>query len=123
MINQPAILLIDDDPGFTYLIQRYAHTSGCRLFSTSTVDVALDLAQREPLALIMVDLVLPMVKGWQLVQQLKANEQTDAIPIVVCSTVVDPERAWNEGADYLPKPVMYNDFVQMLAKAGVSVAS
>lgn len=121
-MDQPAILLIDDDPSFTYLIQRYAHTSGCRLISTSAANSALGLAQREHPALIVVDLLVAPVDGWRVVQQLKADQQTQAIPLAVCSTLLDHERAWDEGADYcLPKPVMYDDFLAMLAKTGVSV--
>lgn len=122
MTDQPAILLIDDDPGFTYLIQRYATTSGCRLLNTSTAASAVDLAQREQPALIILDLLLAPFDNWQVVQQLKADQQTQAIPLAICSTLLERDSIWDEGADYcLPKPVMYSDFLALLVQTGVSV--
>lgn len=122
MSDQPAILLIDDDPGIAYLFQRYATTSGCRLLTTSSASCAVALAQREQPALIILDLLLAPFDGWQVVQQLKADQQTQAIPLAICSALLERERIGEEGAYCLPKPVMYDDFLALLVQTGVSVA-
>ena len=115
----PVILVIDEDPRFTYLIERYALGCGCRCMRAHDADGTLVLARQEPPALIVLD-IATHAGGRQLVQRLKADPATRIIPIVICSAVVDGVRIWEEGADYfLGKPVMYDDFVATLIKAGV----
>jgi DNA-binding response OmpR family regulator len=118
----PIILVIDEDPQFTYLIERYALGCGCRCIRAEDADRTLLLAQLERPALIVLDVATHAASGRQLVQRLKAERATHDIPIVICSAVVDGVRIWEEGADYfLGKPVMYDDFVATLAKARVSL--
>jgi DNA-binding response OmpR family regulator len=118
----PVILVIDEDPHFTYLIQRYALGCGCRCISAQDADGALLLARQERPALIVLDIATHAASGRQLVQRLKAEQATHDIPIVICSAVVDGIRIWEEGADYfLGKPVMYDDFVATLTKAGIAL--
>lgn len=124
MNEAPTILLIDDDPGFAYLVQRYAQTSGVRFVGAAELDDALTLARSLQPVLILIDLTLPPIDGWQIVQALRAEQSTRAIPLAICSSVLDQARAWEEGADYcLPKPVMYSDFLAVLTRAGVSIAN
>ena len=118
----PAILVIDEDPRFTYLIQRYALGCGCRCIRAQDADGTLVLARQEPPALIVLDIAMHTAGSRQLVQRLKADPATHTIPIVICSAVMDGVRIWEEGADYfLGKPVMYDDFVATLMKAGVAL--
>ena len=118
----PVILVIDEDPQFTYLIQRYALGCGCRCISAQGADETLLLIRQERPALIVLDIAIHAARGRQLVQRLKAERATHDIPIVICSAVVDGVRIWEEGADYfLGKPVMYDDFVDTLTKAGVAL--
>jgi DNA-binding response OmpR family regulator len=118
----PVILVIDEDPQFTYLIQRYALGCHCRCISAQDADGALVLVRQERPSLIVLDIASDAVSSRQLVQRLKAEQATHDIPIVICSAIVDGVRIWEEGADYfLGKPVMYDDFVAMLTKAGVAL--
>jgi DNA-binding response OmpR family regulator len=116
----PAILVIDADPQFTYLIQRYANRCGCRCLSAHAIDTEQPLAQQDRPALIVFDIATPSASNRQMMQRLKAAPATFDIPIVICSALADGIRIWEEGADYyLGKPVMYDDFVAMLINAGV----
>lgn len=122
MNDAPTILLIDHDPGFTYLLQRYARTSGCRFMSASTAEAALDMVRDEPPDLIMIHMLLPPLDGQHVAQLLKVNPLTEHIPVILCTAVAEHGPGWDESADYcLPKPVMYGDFLAVLAKAGVPV--
>jgi DNA-binding response OmpR family regulator len=118
----PTILVIDQDPQFTYLIRRYALSCGCRCISAHNADAALLLAQQDRLALIVLDIAPQSARSGQLVQRLKAERTTRDIPLVICSAIADGVHLWEEGADYfLGKPVMYDDFVAMLTKAGIAL--
>jgi DNA-binding response OmpR family regulator len=117
----PAILVIDKDPQFTYLIRRYADGCGCRCISAHDADAAMVLALQDRPALIVLDIAAHSTHSRELVQRLKAAQATFDIPIVICSAVADGVRIWEEGGDYfLGKPVMYDDFVATLTKAGVA---
>ncbi len=59
--------------------------------------------------IVILDIVLPGLSGFELCRQFKTNSQTNKIPIVLCSTkTTDLDRFWGlkQGADaYLPKPI------------------
>jgi CheY-like chemotaxis protein len=113
------ILLIDSDPAFGYLIRRYTERSG-HGFARSDGAAALGAAASLQPAVIVIG--APAPASWALLRALRAEERTRAIPLVLCSALVDQERAWREGAiACLAKPVMYDDFLAALASAGVPV--
>jgi len=113
------ILLIDSDPAFGYLIGRYAERSG-HSFVRSDDATALGTATLLQPAVIVIG--TPVPNNWILLRQLRADGRTRAIPLVICSALVDQERAWREGALVcLAKPVMYDDFLAALASAGLPV--
>lgn len=111
------VLLIDSDPAFGYLIRRYAERSG-HGFARSDGAAALSTAISLQPAVIVIG--APAPASWALLRALRADGQTRTIPLVLCSALVDQERAWREGAvACLAKPVMYDDFLAALASAGV----
>jgi CheY-like chemotaxis protein len=84
---------------------------------------ALELARRERPAVILVDVVQAETGGQGVLRALKADPDTRAIPVVMCS-------GWDEGLafwfglgahDYVQKPVNYERFAAMLKGAGVKL--
>ncbi len=109
------VLLIEDDPQFVYLIQRYADTSGCLLLHASSFDQALALARQERPNLILLELASPNANSSQILHALKADPFTCRIPVFLCSTNEAILAESEEQADgCLLKPVMYQDFVTAL---------
>lgn len=118
----PVIMLIEDDPGFTYLVQRYTQRIGCHLVSTRLGDEALALVQQTRPAVIVLDVAFPGTAGWEMLTALKANRATRDIPVVMCSGSEQEARGLEAGAEVcLSKPVMYYDFLTALADAGVNL--
>jgi CheY-like chemotaxis protein len=114
------VLLIDSDPAFGYLIRRYAERSG-HVFARSDAAAALSAATLLQPAVILIG--APAPASWALLRALRAEGRTRAIPLVLCSALIDQERAWREGAiACLAKPVMYDDFLAALALVGVTVS-
>jgi CheY-like chemotaxis protein len=67
---------------------------------------------------IVLDVIMPNRDGWQVLADLKENESTRLIPVIVCTIVSDRERAMRLGAaDYLNKPILEADLLQALEKA------
>lgn len=110
------VLLVEDDPQFAYLIQRYAQSSGCEfIWVNSTSEAASQIQQALP-DLILLDLALSGTDDWQALQALKANPVTCKIPVFVCSSSEVAAQGWEEYAEgCLLKPIMYEDFVAALA--------
>jgi len=66
---------------------------------------------------ILLDVIMPQRDGWRVLADLKQNEQTRNIPVIICTIVSDRERALKMGAaDYLNKPILEADLLQALAK-------
>ena len=79
------VMLIEDDPQFVYLIQRYAHSSGCQLIHVDSISQAVSQAHKELPDLVLLDLALDGVDGWQVLQAIKDDPVTSAIPVFICS--------------------------------------
>jgi CheY-like chemotaxis protein len=119
-MSDPLILLVDDDPQFIYLMQRYAGTSGCRLISASGENQAIALAQQTQPALVIVGVMLAGVSGQTILRTLKSAPATCHIPIVLCSTLETPLYDWEEEADArLLKPILVDDFLATLVSMGI----
>lgn len=111
------ILVIDDMPDIPPLFQRFTSAYAIDVLSAAGGDEALTLLQQVTPALILLDVMLPRRDGWEILQTLKADPATAAIPIVICSILNEPGLALALGADsYLPKPVSQEALLQLLAQ-------
>ena len=76
-----------------------------------------------PPKLILLDLKMPKVNGLQVLERLKRNEGTKAIPVVMLtSSVEDPDlkKCYQLGANsYVVKPVVFDEFVKAIAQVGL----
>jgi CheY-like chemotaxis protein len=116
----PVVLIIEDDPESVCLWQRYADQSGFRTISTGMGEEALRLAQRERPALVVLDILLPDIGGWEVLETLKANPATSDIPVLICSALEEKRSGLAREADgYLQKPVLYEDFLIALSNIGL----
>ena len=114
--DSPKVMLVEDDPQFVYLIQRYARSSGCQVAHVDSVNQAVPLAQQEQPDLILLDIPQSGTTSWQVLQALKADPATRKIPVFVCSASEVATRGWEEYAEgCLLKPVMYEDFMAALS--------
>jgi len=100
------VLFVDDNTDLATLFSSYCTGTPYNLVHVSQGVLALQrIAEVEP-DLIVLDVMLPDVDGWELLMQLHANPATSAIPVIVCSVVIDTHLALDLGAKlYLQKPV------------------
>lgn len=114
--RSPAALIVEDDMTCVYLWQRYMQRSGFRAISTQEGKGALDMARREKPDLVVLDVMLPDIDGWEVLQALKADPSTCDIPVLICSALREEKRSLAKGADgYLQKPILYEDFLAALS--------
>lgn len=104
--NQRILLVIDDQPTVLSLFKRYLSQSSILPVGVENPQQALTLAHQLHPALITLDVMMPQIDGWELLQTLKLDPQVREIPIIVCSAWDDPDLSRNLGAAaFLKKPV------------------
>lgn len=104
--DRPALLVVDNEPDFVSLIERYLAGLGWEVVGVADVDHAYSVAQRRRPSAILLDVVIPGRDGWDLLLELKSTSATREIPVIVCSVLDEPEVATSLGAaGYIQKPV------------------
>jgi DNA-binding response OmpR family regulator len=118
--SQQTVLLIEDDPSFIYLIQRYSEKSGWRMVCTSLGEEALALVRTEAPTVVVLDIALPGINGWEVLRTLKGESDTCGVPVVMCSGTEEVKQSLEAGADaWLQKPIRYQEFVDVLTGVGM----
>ena len=119
--SRPAVdvVVIEDDRASLDLLTAYL--SGAEVRVTAARDAASGLAavrQERPTA-VLLDIRLPDMDGWAVLEALKEDPATRSIPVVVVSMVDEPARGADLGAAaYLVKPVSRNDLIGALVAVG-----
>ncbi len=102
------ILVVDDDQAMLLSVEQRLKSWGLTVFTSSTGEDALRLAKEHVPHLILLDIMLPRMKGREVCDKLKADPSTKAIPVIFLTALglADHIRAgMNLGADdYLVKP-------------------
>ena len=102
------ILVAEDEPDNRRIVVRVLTVEGYETLEAADGQAAVALARREHPDLIMMDLAMPGMDGWEAARQLKADPETADIPIIALTAFAmrgDEERAREAGCDgYLSKP-------------------
>ncbi len=111
--DKRVILAIDDEIDIIKLYERYLTNYGFRVVALTDPHEAEDRAiEVQPYA-ITLDVMMPERDGWQVLQGLKSNPQTQHIPVILCSILEDQAHGFSLGAaDYLTKPILEEDLLQ-----------
>jgi CheY-like chemotaxis protein len=133
-VQEVTILLVEDDPGHARLIEKNLHRSNVTndVVTVGDGQQALDYLFGEgqyarsecasPL-LVLLDLNLPMLDGYQVLERMKADERTRRIPVVILTTTDDTRevsRCYDLGCNiYVTKPVDYGQFSEAIRKLGL----
>jgi PAS domain S-box-containing protein len=109
------ILAIDDDLQVIGLYERYLYPQGYQVVPLTDPSIAVErVKQLKPYA-VTLDIMMPGMDGWQVLDNLKGDPETRNIPVIICSIIEDLEKGFNLGAtDYLVKPILEDDLVNAL---------
>jgi CheY-like chemotaxis protein len=111
------ILAIDDDEKVIRLYQRYLNKQGYRVVPLTEPQKAVERAKELKPYAITLDIMMPGYDGWQVLQDLKSDPETQNYPTVICSIVEDTEKGYALGAtDYLLKPIIEDDLLSSLER-------
>ena len=109
------VLVIDDNADTLQLLQRYASGTRYHLVGVRDPEQALSLAEQLAPQIIVLDVMMPQVDGWEMLGRLQQHPLTGHIPIVVCTILVQEELALSLGASaFVRKPVSRQAFLAAL---------
>jgi DNA-binding response OmpR family regulator len=115
--RQPRVLVVEDDPAMQMLCSYNLRLAGFDVTTASTGREALERAPEQRYDIILLDVMLPDLGGFEVAEALRATEQTHDVPLVFVSARTSPEdlaRGRVAGAiDYVTKPF---DPVQLAAR-------
>jgi CheY-like chemotaxis protein len=112
------ILYVEDNDDNIYLITRGLGRKGYDIIVAKDGEEGLAMARSEAPSLILMDLDLPVLNGWEATRRLKASPQTQHIPVIAVSAhamASDRERALAAGCDdFFSKPVDLKGLVERI---------
>jgi len=107
----PNILYIEDNPDNTMLVRRALEARGYKLLNSTTGIKGVQLAETEDISLILLDINLPDIDGYEVARRLRASPKRSlaSVPIIAVTANAlkgDAEKALNAGCDvYMSKPI------------------
>jgi two-component system, chemotaxis family, response regulator PixH len=112
------VLLVEDSLTQTQILTCYLKQAGIAVETVTSGEAALIKLQSHKPDLMIIDVILPGQSGFELCRELKSNNHTQRIPVVICSTKgTEVDKLWGSmlGADaYIPKPVDQQKLIQTI---------
>jgi excisionase family DNA binding protein len=100
----PRVLIVDDDPGMRAFVRASLEPEGFDVTDAASASEGLAVLEEEPLDLILLDVMMPGMDGWEMLQRVQ--ERHGAIPVIMFSGKVDvaSEAARRGASDFISKP-------------------
>ena len=111
------ILIIEDDTAFAKILMDFSRTKNYKVIAAVRGDVGIEMAQHyKPLA-ILLDIQLPIMDGWQVMEALKSNPETKPIPVHIMSSMKMKQESLLRGAvDFINKPFALEQMQEVFKK-------
>jgi len=107
--KMPIVLVVDDNQQNLELLQVYLEDVDCQSIPACDGPEALDIIAKEPPDLILLDVMMPKMSGFEVCRRIKNDPKTSDIPVIMVTALNefgDIERAIDSGTDdFLSKPV------------------
>ncbi len=116
------ILIVDDSPTERFFLTDLLRKNGYDVITAENGEQGVAMAKAEKPDLILMDVVMPGLNGFQATRQLSRDETTKLIPVIMCSTKgQETDRVWGmrQGAvEYLVKPVVAEELITKIMALG-----
>ncbi|HUV37641.1 MAG TPA: response regulator [Patescibacteria group bacterium] len=117
-MNKGKILVVDDEVNITQILEFSIGSEGYEVITAQNGEDAVDKARREQPDLIILDIMMPKIDGYEACRILKANPLTKNIPVVLLTAKgrdIDKRLGYEVGAtDYIIKPFSPNKLVDRI---------
>ncbi|NIV28912.1 MAG: response regulator [Anaerolineae bacterium] len=117
-LQRAKILYVEDDPASVALVRRVLENEGCQVVSVADGLSAIEIAKREMPDMILMDINISGLDGYEVTTRLRSIQQMQEVPIVAVTAATlkgDRERALIAGCNgYIPKPIDVDRFADQL---------
>jgi twitching motility two-component system response regulator PilH len=117
----PQILIVDDSPTEIHVLTTILTKHGYKVSSVGNAEEGIKTAKEMKPDLILMDVVMPGINGFQATRQLSKEPETANIPVIIVTTKdQETDRVWGlrQGAkDYVTKPVAENELLEKIKSA------
>lgn len=117
---QKSILVIDDEVGFVDAVKMRLEAHGYNVIGAYNGQDGFEKAKKDLPNIILLDLVMPKVNGFEALSRLKSDPRTSSIPVIIVTAASDIEYAFDAGklgaADYIIKPVSMEGLLELVNK-------
>lgn len=115
------VLIVDDSPTEVHIYKTYLEKAGFEVVVAETAEDGIQAARDEEPDVVLMDVVMPGMNGFQATRQLSKGGNTADIPVVLLTTKgTETDKVWGmrQGAtDYIVKPVKEEDLISRLKAA------
>lgn len=116
------VLFVEDDPDLVALARRWLERDGYQVEHAASGPAALEALSKPELPdIVLLDVMLPKVDGFEVLRAIRADARTRELPVVMVTSFTrdrDAARGRELGAtDYILKPIMELDFLERVSKA------
>jgi len=115
------VLIVDDSPAQLFTLRQIVEQAGYQAMVADCGEQALEIASQEKPEVILMDIVMPGMSGYQATRRLSRNELTSNIPVIFVSTRSnETDRVWGlrQGAkDYVTKPINPETLITAISAA------
>jgi DNA-binding response OmpR family regulator len=119
-LSAKTVLVVDDDVAIVSLLRANLEMSGYRVQVAYDGVEALEKIQAEMPDLVILDIQMPRLSGWEVLRDLRRHEKTAMLPVIMLTILGDSEnitRGWSEGVDcYIPKPFDVDEVMAMIGR-------
>lgn len=116
----PRVLIVDDSPTETYKFKEILEKNGFEIITADNGADGVAVARQELPDVVLMDVVMPGLNGFQATRQISKNEETKHIPVIIVTTKdQETDKVWGrrQGAsDYLTKPVNEKLLLETIAR-------
>jgi len=114
-VRRTAVVVIDDNADHLGLLQRFVTNTRYEIFATPDPQEGLDLAAKVGAQAIVLDIMMPKIDGWAVLQALRSHPVLHRIPVLICSILPMASLAATLTAEaFLQKPVSREQFLAAL---------
>ena len=112
------ILLIEDSPTESAVMTQLLERNGHQVMTSGSAEDGIEACRRERPDLVLMDIILPGMNGFQATRALSRDAETKTIPVLIVSTKgMDTDKAWGlrQGAkDYIVKPPREDELISRI---------
>jgi CheY-like chemotaxis protein len=109
------VLVVEDDYATARLLSNYLNKWGYEPTLVNSAEQALKAIDKEVFLAVLMDIVLPDVNGFELLQRIREHKNSKNTPIIICSVEAEQQKAFLMGAvEYFVKPIKYKFLVEVL---------